>query len=354
MTQRCFLLFSFICLIFLAGHEYAACAAENLADLLKESMEVSKQIPCEGVLSFCRKTPSPEDEDRCSKVKFCRTSPDREWMEVIQPDLLKNHIVARIDDVIWMSPISEEVKKKLPYDLRFHHWYRVFRDVTGIIDLKHYDLLVENYDLTLEGFGSAANRKASIIYIHTKWAGRRIKRPSLRLWIDQKTSMPLKCDQIDYDGRLKESVQFESIQFGRDAVPCDIQTEGLEKIPPPPKRGEEKDEPKLDFTPFVPKRMLRGYKEVASNVFRWKEHIVFETNYSDGLSTFSTYQRLQTQEEKEAQAQEAEEERDKVKKYKGREIYYRESGGVQIVGVGDIDPCAMSYFLSNMTKSDDR
>ncbi|MBN2328431.1 MAG: hypothetical protein JXR73_14905 [Candidatus Omnitrophica bacterium] len=353
MTQRCLLFSLLICFGLPAVYGDAAYAAENLADFLKESMETAKQIPFEGVLSFSRKIPSPQEEKRYSKVKLCRPSPEREWMEVIQPDILQNHIVARIDDVIWMSPISDEVKENLPHDLRFHHWYRIFRDVTGVIDLKHYDLLVENFDLIREGIETVANRETSILFIQSKHLGRNRKRTSLRLWIDHETRMPLKCEQMDYDGCLYERLQFESIRFGRDAVQCEIQTDGLQKIPPPPKKDKPEDGPKLDFTPFVPTRMLRGYKEVASNVFNWKEHVVFETNYSDGLSTFSTYQRLQTQEEKDAQAREAEDERNKVKKYKDREIYYRESKGVQIVGVGDIDPRAMNYFLSNMTQSEE-
>lgn len=318
-------------------------ADDDLASILKQSMQIAREIPFDGRLSFCRKV-SPESSTQfVTKVKICRQSADRERMEVLEPEVLKGHLVINQGEDIWVTPLTEEIRKQLP---PFHYWFRLFHDVTGTLDLHQFDLLLENYNLIEEKSDSIANRQTQVIFIQSKHLDKDRKRPSMRFWIDRETRMPLKCQQFSYSEDLLETIQFDEIRVGPSDSPCDIQTDRLIKLSPPPDNSEEK--PSLDFCPLKPENLPRGFKEIATHIFLRKDNVVLETNYTDGLTMFSTYQRRQTEEEKEAQAKEPEEERWKVKKFKDKELFYREIEGIRIVAVGELGERSMNFVLYNM------
>lgn len=172
----------------------------------------------------------------------------------------------------------------------------------------------------------------------------------MRFWIDNETLMPLKSQRFNSEERLLETIQFDEIHFDRNDSAAEINTDGLTKLSPPSPQPNEDSEKKieLDFHPLKLEKIPMGFKEIAASIFPKNNNIVLETNYTDGLATFSTYQRRQTSEEKEAQAKEPEKERWKVKKFKDKDIYYREIEGIRIVVVGELDECSMNYILYNM------
>ena len=356
MKQRCLIthIYSFVFFV-LPFVCVDACTSEDLAKTLEKAMKSAREVPFEGVLSISRKI-SPNSNDLCvSKVKICRLSAERERMETIEPEILKNHVVAKLDDVIWVTPLSEEFLENMPPEIRFHHLFRIFRDITGSIDLKHFDLLLENYDLTKEKTDVIADRVTSVIYIKSKHLGEyNRKRPSMRFWIDNENYMPLKCQNFNCQEQLFETIHFEDIRFDIADSDCEIDTNELIVLPPPPRRHERRDPAKkveLNFSPLISKGVPKGFNEISTNVFERNEGVVLETNYSDGLTSFSTYQRLQTEKEIEEQDREPIGERWKVKKFKDRDIYYREILGIRIITIGDLDVGAMNYLLYKLKPS---
>lgn len=326
----------------------SATSDSDLPGLLKQSMQNVREIPFEGVLSFYRKLSTEGSEHFVSKVNICRATPDYKRMEVLEPEILKNHTVAKIGENIWVTPLSEEIRKSLPPEIRFHHWFRIFHDLTGALDLHHFDLLLENYNIIGEKNDIVSDRPTVVIYIQSKHLGKNRKRPSVRFWIDKETRMPLKSQFFNCNDDSVETIQFKQIRLGLENVRCVIQTEGLIKLTPPPGPDRSQEEKELNFCPLILERIPRGFKEIFTHTFERQEGIIYETAYTDGLTKLSTFQRLHTREEKEELSREPEEERSKVKKFKDRNIFYRDVEGIRIVAMGELDEGAINFVLHNM------
>ena len=317
-----------------------------LPDLLKESMEKARTLPLQGILSFRRGISSGTPSEFVTKVKLCRCVNSRERMEVLEPTFLQNSLMVKTYNQLWVTPLPKETIDQLPREIRFHLWFRIFNDITASIDLRHFDLLLENYNLLLENADTVAGRSTQVLYIQSKNLKTYRKRPSLRIWVDKEIRIPLKCEQYDNDSKWVETVQFEQLAF-EETADCQTGTDGLIEIPPP-RPPQDQAALSLNFTPLQPKSIPIGFKEVDTHIFKRDEDIVYETQYWDGLARFSTFQRLQRPEEQDAQSHEPEEEKYKVKKFKDKDIYYRELKGIRIVAMGDLESGAMSYMLSSL------
>ncbi len=318
----------FFCIVILASVNMASAKEDKLSVLLRQSIEVAQTIPYDGVIVFRYKI---HEGEVTSKIKAQRYSSEVQRMEILEPEVLKKHIITRINDVTWMSPVSKEDMMKLPEEIRYYHWYLISRDITAAIKHEELDLFLKNYQLVEEDSCQVAQRKVKTIYI----TGLYRHRPSLRIWIDYKTKMPLKYEIYDSEKQVTKSVEFERIDFIKDNEEDMINTEGLEKITPP-KRNNDNNVEELDFKPLCLETLPQGFEELASHSWKHEHGIIYETQYRDGFANFTIYQRKQTEEERENQLKEPKEEQDKAKKIIrfGREIYYRDLNGVRVSVVG--------------------
>jgi len=343
------LIIPFICFFILAFQPHVMAKTKNLSALFKNSMEVAKTIPYDGVVFVRFKTQKGEVT---SKIKTYRHSSGVQRMEIIEPSALKNHIIARINNDTWMTPVSHEDIMNLPEDIRYYHWFLISRDITAAIKQDELDLFLKNYKLTGEDCGKVANRKVQTIYV----SGRNRYRPSLRIWIDFETKMPLKYEMYDNEKHITKSVEFRKINFIKNSDKEEITTDGLEKLSPP-KHKNEKDVVKLDFTPLCLDKIPKGFKEQPSHSWMYKEEIIYETPYRDGFANFTIYQRKQSKEEREKQLKEPKEERYKAKKiiFHGRNLYYRELDGVRVSVIGSgVSSRGLRFVLYHMNSNESK
>ncbi len=315
--------------------------AVDLPACLKQSIEATRTLPYEGILAFRRML---EENDLSVTLKVCHTSPDEKKMEILSPETLHGILVVQTQKALWMTPLedktlNEEQKKNRENDARSLRWFRVPRDDTATIGLEDIPLVVQNYILESTQTVTVADRPAREIHI-TPIPNNRPpnSRPSLRIWIDVETKLPLKYERFDYNGRLEERLEFKEAATGSAGVRCAISTEGLEKVFSMADAEAEQQEIQLDFVPLKPSWLPQGFQEKFS--FRWKsrEGITLHTLYTDGLARVSTFQRKQTNEEKAKQDKEPAESKDKVKKpnWAKREAFIRDLNGVHVFAVGDI------------------
>jgi len=335
----------------LAGEETAH--PLDLPANLNRSIEAALTLPYEGILSFRR---CVEDSDLLVILRVCHMSPGEKKMEILEPETLHGMLVVQSQKALWMTPfednnLSEEEKKNRENDARSLRWFRVLRDDTATIGLEDIPLVVQNYILSSTQTATVAKRKAREIHITPAADSRVVNfRPSLRIWIDEETKLPLKYERFNYNGRLEERLEFMEISTGSPSVSCDISTEGLQKIFSMTDAEVEQQELELDFVPFKPSRLPQGFQEKFSSRWKGREGITLHTLYTDGLARISTFQRKQTEEEKAKQAQEPPESRDKVKKpnWTRREAFIRELNGVHVFAVGDIPERGILRMLYNL------
>lgn len=330
--------------------------AVDLPACLKQSIEAARTLPYEGILAFRRRL---EGNDLNVTLKVCHSSPDEKKMEILSPETLHGVLVVQSQKALWMTPLedqtlNEEQKKNRENDARSLRWFRVLRDDTATIGLEDISLVVQNYILATTQTVSVANRKALEIHITPKPNNRPANsRPSLRIWVDEETKLPLKYERFDYNGHLEEKLEFQEITTGSTGAPCVLSTDGLEKIFSMADAEADQQEIQLDFVPLKPSRLPQGFQEKFS--FRWKGHegVTMHTLYTDGLARVSTFQRKQTDAEKAKQEQEPAESRDKVKKpnWANREAFIRELNGVHVFAVGDIPERGILRLLYNLEPS---
>lgn len=110
-----------------------------------------------------------------------------------------------------------------------------------------------------------------------------------RILLDKDTAMPLKCDSVDQNGQLIESLQFTSIEYDPDfaekAFEATLNTEDFRWIEPHPQRKQEALTESQWRAERVPQGFALSISQVEVNGDNRVEHHV----YSDGLASVSVF-----------------------------------------------------------------
>lgn len=163
-------------------------------------------------------------------------------------------------------------------------------------ELFNLRMLAANYDVTLVGIESLAERKAYHIRIATKSSPVRVVR---EVWIDQSKHIELKTQAFGPDGRLFHMVVLDRVNFAPSfdqhtfsfQVPPGVRPH---VIPPPRFVGSaEAAGEKAGFRPMPPRRVPPGFALYANMVAvsDVKGVTTLWYQYTDGIRQFSVFQR---------------------------------------------------------------
>lgn len=136
----------------------------------------------------------------------------------------------------------------------------------------------DGYLARLAGAGRTAGRAVQRVDVLAtdRW------RYGYRLWLDRETSLPLRVDLLDAQGRTLEQVAFADIAVGRQPAEADLApstTDGLVPVRPPPAAPSRA--PAWEVAHLPPGFRLRAAKPLPDG----GAHLL----YSDGLASVSVY-----------------------------------------------------------------
>lgn len=137
------------------------------------------------------------------------------------------------------------------------------------------DLLVRNYDVSIEGEEAVAGRAARKIAVRP----RHPDRPSCTLWIDRERSLLLRYETRD------RTVDTESIRF--EAKPVERRTW---KGPEFRSVGQEELRTAVGFPVGIPLWLPRGFRFHKASAVKWESAEVLHILYTDGLAIVSVSQ----------------------------------------------------------------
>jgi negative regulator of sigma E activity len=167
----------------------------------------------------------------------------------------------------------------------------VTKTVSPISQSHRLALLLKNYSAAAAGETTVANQLCYIIYL----VPREGNGPTRRLWIDKRTHIALRNDEMDHAGNLVSSSRFVKISYPK-TIPARL------LAVPVAMSGQPASEPmncdklsgRLGFKVDLPKHMAEGYVFENSCLYRCtcncghqSAHLIY-TNGMDTVSVFET------------------------------------------------------------------
>lgn len=317
-------------------------AGQDHVDLLRESLEVSPELPYEGFMSYTRHDRHFDWEIFAHVV---RRSPTEKQIVMQSPHVLKDIRMLMHDNTMWVTDLDEERQKEVSRAVKPISWVRVFDEVDQF-HIDNLELLLENYTINRDDDVMLAGREAICLRITPN----KKNRPSAVVWIDPETKRHLKYIRSEADGDLIETFELKDfIPLTEESLP-EWNFDGLKEIGRMNENGE-KPEP-LSFVKYAPEKLPKGFAFLEQNQWESPRGTIVHTEFTDGLARVSLFQRLLTDREREEFAQE-ENDPNAIKRYHrhDREIYTRTFDDFRFSLIGDLEPDDMAHILTCLKPS---
>jgi len=154
-------------------------------------------------------------------------------------------------------------------------------------------LAERNYVARDAGEAVVAGRPTRIVEVAPRGKGPAAR----RLWLDRETSLPLKQERYNAEGRLTSATEYGEVEFGAP-VPAETFAvpEGWTKVEPGgegPRLGVQELSARMGFSVRVPRYVPEGYVLLGGYVQEWGRWGMrpAELRYTDGLRVLSVYER---------------------------------------------------------------
>jgi sigma-E factor negative regulatory protein RseB len=145
------------------------------------------------------------------------------------------------------------------------------------------DLLASHYDVAVEGGGEVAGRTAYVVTVRRPGSS-----PSARFWIDRATSLTLRREVLDGEGRTVRESAFIEVSIGQANV-SEVVVDQAASMPPAP--GAPTDVGALrDAGWHVPDRLGSDLALFDARVSGSGRDEVLHLSYSDGVTTASVFE----------------------------------------------------------------
>lgn len=328
----------------------SAAADDEYTEILKQSIQASKEVPYAGVFTYKHFTSEGEWE---TWLSVSRRSASEKKVEVLYPKQLSEIAIVQSEGGLWMTPLKEDELNKIKDVIKPVAWYRALKN-GEVLEFEDFGLLMRNYYVKKEGHVEVAGRPAWKLAIRSRMP----KRPSAIICVDKQTKIQLKYERYDYDGKLVESFEFNRVDAPYQPFTEPLSHEGLVKVADmngPPDDDSIQEE--IHFTPMKPADLPKGFNRKFVHSWKGRDGAIFHVLYTDGFAGLSLYQRLQTEEEKKNADKDQEDAGvcAKVNKYSrhGRDVYFRDVDGLRVSAVGDLDPCEIALALSELKPGED-
>jgi sigma-E factor negative regulatory protein RseB len=146
-------------------------------------------------------------------------------------------------------------------------------------------LLAEHYEIAVEGSGEVAGRPAVVVAVR-----RPATSPSARFWIDRESSLPLRREVLDNEGRTVRESAFLDVVIGAALRPSEHVMATVrampvaETVPVPDVRALRDD------GWHVPDELASGLELYDARISGEGDERVLHLTYSDGVSSASVFQ----------------------------------------------------------------
>lgn len=158
-------------------------------------------------------------------------------------------------------------------------------DVPQVIGIRGLDLLAAHYDVGVEGDGQVAGRSAYVVVVRRPG---NTANASARFWIDRRTSLPLRREVLDDEGRTLRQSAFIDVSVGEGDVPPSVRNVAMTM---PPMRGAPAEVAALRAAGWqVPDRVGNGLELLDVRVDGTGDDTTLHLTYSDGLATVSLFE----------------------------------------------------------------
>ncbi|HWL37044.1 MAG TPA: sigma-E factor regulatory protein RseB domain-containing protein [Frankiaceae bacterium] len=158
-------------------------------------------------------------------------------------------------------------------------------DVPQVVGIGGLDLLAAHYDVGVEGDGEVAGRAAYVVVVRRPGATANV---SARFWIDRRTSLPLRREVLDDEGRTLRESAFIDVEVGEGDVPPSVRKVATTM---PLMRGAPADVAALRAAGWeVPDRVGNGLELLDVRVDGTGDETTLHMTYSDGLATVSLFE----------------------------------------------------------------
>lgn len=148
-------------------------------------------------------------------------------------------------------------------------------------------LLAKHYEIAVEGTGEVAGRVATIVAVR-----RPATSPTARYWIDRATSLPLRREVLDTDGRTVRASAFLDLVVGNASSPRGIDMDHVRAMPVAD--GLVVGVPDVERLRtdgwHVPDRLASGLELFEGRLTGIGDERVLQLTYSDGVSSVSLFQ----------------------------------------------------------------
>ncbi len=163
-------------------------------------------------------------------------------------------------------------------------------------DLESLDILARNFVVLVEGTDTVAGRTAYRIGI-ARPGSRPV--PVRKLWVDQRNYVELKTERYAHDGQVAHVMSIERINLAPTFRPGMFDFEPPENIKPwsaptPEFVGSLAEaQRRARFGAVLPPRLPAGFEllDNSVSVHRYKDQPVLALRYTNGLDSFSIFQR---------------------------------------------------------------
>lgn len=144
-------------------------------------------------------------------------------------------------------------------------------------------LLDAHWDVTVEGPGSVAGRRAQVVAVRRPGSS-----PSARFWVDSATGLTLRRQVVDDEGRTVRESAFIDVSIGQANV-SDVVADDAASMPAPP--GTAADVEGLRAAGWhVPERLGTDLELFHARVAAGPDGEVLHLGYSDGVTTASVFE----------------------------------------------------------------
>jgi len=207
-------------------------------------------------------------------------------MEIVEPANLKGAVVISDGQTTWRissgGKVAIQVDDKLraPWDVR----------------IERFDLLAQNYKVTLVGMEEVAGRDCQVFSIEPYHSFN----PSLKLWLDVKIPIQLRFESYNPDGSMAWKMEYEEIKFD-EPIPSSLFQPNLPKDCKIIKSAFSRQGPfklselptSLGFPVLLPTALPPGYvfdrAFVISSSMGWDKpmlHLI----YTNGINVISVFE----------------------------------------------------------------
>ncbi|HEV2889505.1 MAG TPA: sigma-E factor regulatory protein RseB domain-containing protein [Frankiaceae bacterium] len=148
-------------------------------------------------------------------------------------------------------------------------------------------LLSKHYEIAVEGSGEVAGRLATVVAVR-----RPSTSPTARYWIDRETSLPLRREVLDGEGRTVRESAFLDLVVGTASSPRESSMDGVRAMPVAD--GQPLAFPDVALMRsdgwHVPEGLASGLELFDARMTGDGDAQVLQLTYSDGVSSVSVFQ----------------------------------------------------------------